>query len=232
MNRLKHLAVIMDGNGRWAEQRGRPRIFGHARGAQAAERLVKACSKKQIPFLTLFAFSAENRFRPKAEVEGLFRLLEKATAKRAAVLKELDVRLHLLGDLSRLPAQAAGLLEDLRRETARHKGMNLILALNYGGRQEILAAAKELVKEAGEGRLDEKEINQKGFEKRLPSGGFPSPDLIIRTGGRKRLSNFYLWPAAYSELCFTPVLWPDFSEKDLNGALDAFSRAERRFGRV
>ena len=222
----------MDGNGRWAEQRGRPRIFGHVRGARAAAELVEICSKKKIPFLTLFAFSAENRFRPKTEVEGLFQLLEKAIVKRASLLKELDVRLHLLGDLSRLPDKATRLLENLRRETADHKGMNLILALNYSGQQEILAAVKEFVREAKEGRLDEEEIDQKGFEKRLPSGGFPPPDLIIRTGGRKRLSNFYLWPAAYSELYFTAALWPDFSEKDLAGALDAFSRAERRFGRV
>ena len=222
----------MDGNGRWAEKRRRPRLFGHIRGARAAEALAAACSKKNIPFLTLFAFSSENKFRPKAEVEGLFRLLERAIVKRASLLKKLDLRLHVLGDLSPFPERAVRLLESLERETANHKGMNLILALNYGGRQEILSAAKKLVREAAAGRVKEGEIDQKSFERRLPSGGFPPPDLIIRTGGHKRLSNFYLWPAAYSELYFTPALWPDFSEKDLNKALNSFARAERRFGRV
>ena len=222
----------MDGNGRWAENRRRPRIFGHVRGARAAETLVTACSEKKIPFLTLFAFSSENRLRPKTEVKALFRLLEKAIARRASLLKELDIRLHVLGDLSPFPEKAVRLLEGLQQETANHKGMNLILALNYGGRQEILSAARALVREAAEGRLQEADLNQAAFERRLPSGGFPPPDLIIRTGGRMRLSNFYLWSAAYSELYFTPTLWPDFSEKELDKALGAFSRAERRFGRI
>ena len=232
LNDLRHLAVIMDGNGRWAQNRNHHRIFGHVRGAKKARELVEACSQKKISFLTLFTFSRENAQRPREEVLVLFRLLEKALLKHSSLLKKLKIRLHTLGDISYFPEKILESLESLKTETKNHKGLNLILALNYGGQQEILNGVKELSLNVEKGQIKAKNINKPLFEKYLPSCSFPSPDLIIRTGGQTRLSNFYLWPSIYSEFYFTSVLWPDFTKKDLNLALEKFANTKRRFGKL
>lgn len=227
---LRHLAVIMDGNGRWARSRGHGRVFGHVRGARRARDLVKACSERKIPFLTLFAFSHENLARPPEEVISLFRLLERALLRHAAFLKELDIRLCVMGALSPLPSKTQRFLTRLMEETSGHKGLCLILALNYGARQEIAQAARALAFQAQEGSLKASHVDEPLFESRLLSGAYPPPDLIIRSGGEQRLSNFYLWQASYAELLFSKTLWPDWTEKDLNSAFEDFLSRKRRFG--
>lgn len=222
----------MDGNGRWAQNRNHHRIFGHVRGAKKARELVETCSQKKISFLTLFTFSRENAQRPKEEVFVLFRLLEKALLKHSSLLKKLKIRLHTLGNISYFPDKISESLKSLKAETKHHKGLNLILALNYGGQQEILNGVKELSQNIEKGQIKAKNINKTLFEKYLSSCSFPPPDLIIRTGGQTRLSNFYLWSSIYSEFYFTPVLWPDFTKKDLNHALEKFAKTERRFGKL
>ena len=232
MNRLNHLAVIMDGNGRWAKKRNHHRIFGHIRGAQKAKELVEVCSGKKISFLTLFTFSQENSHRPGQEVSALFRLLEKALLKHSPFLKKHKIKLHTLGDISYFPEKISNFLQSLKEQTQNHKGLNLILALNYGGQQEILSGVSQVAQAVAKGQLNADSINKDIFKQYLPSGHFPPPDLIIRTGGQMRLSNFYLWSAAYSELYFTPVLWPDFTEKELGQALEKFFHTKRRFGKI
>lgn len=232
MNQLNHLAVIMDGNGRWAKQRSHHRIFGHIRGAWRAKELIETCSQKKIPFLTLFAFSRENSQRPSNEILALFRLFEKALLRHSMLLKKHQIKLHILGDISFFTDKISQSLENLKEQTKNHKGLNLILALNYGGQQEILSGIKKLTLDAIKGHINPPDIDKALLEKYLPSGPFPPPDLIIRTGGQTRLSNFYLWPAAYSELYFTSVLWPDFTKKTLNEALEKFFQTERRFGKL
>lgn len=230
--KLKHLAIIMDGNGRWAARRGKARAFGHAEGAEAAARIIRLCAKKKIPFLSLFALSAENTRRPKRELSGLNRLFERIFLKRASLLMEEGLRLHTLGDISFFPEKTQSLIKSLRQKTAGHRGMSLILALNYGGRQEMALAARRIAREARDGRLDPESVEEKTLSGFLDSSRFPPPDLIIRTGGDVRLSNFYLWGAAYSELYFTDVLWPDFDGPGLLKALERFSAARRKFGRL
>ena len=232
LNDLHHLAVIMDGNGRWAKNRKHHRIFGHVKGATKAKELVEICSQKKLPFLTLFTFSRENTLRPKEEVLVLFRLLEKALLKHASLLEKLQIRFHTLGDISYFPDKISDFLKFLKEKTKKYKGLNLILALNYGGQQEILNGVKELAQNVEKGQIKAKNINKALFEKYLPSSAFPSPDLIIRTGGQTRFSNFYLWPSIYSEFYFTPTLWPDFSKEELTKALEIFSSTKRRFGKL
>ena len=232
MNDLNHLAVIMDGNGRWAKKRSHHRIFGHIRGAWRAKELVETCSQKKIPFLTLFAFSQENSQRPAKEIIALFRLFEKALLRHSSILKKHQIKLHILGNVSFFTDKIIRSLESLKEQTKNHKGLNLILALNYGGQQEILSGVKKLILDVEENQIKISNIDKVFFEQYLPSGRFPPPDLIIRTGGQTRLSNFYLWPAAYSELYFTPVLWPDFTKETLDKALEKFFQTERRFGKI
>lgn len=222
----------MDGNGRWAKKRSHHRIFGHIRGAWRAKELVKICSQKKIPFLTLFAFSQENSQRPGKEILALFRLFEKALLRHSSLLKKHQIKLHILGDISFFTDRIVKSLESLKEQTKNHKGLNLILALNYGGQQEILSSVRKLALDALKGQIKPPDIDKALLEQYLPSGRFPPPDLIIRTGGQTRLSNFYLWPAAYSELYFTPVLWPDFTKKILDEALEKFFQTERRFGKI
>ena len=236
MNNLNHLAVIMDGNGRWAKQRGHHRIFGHVKGAFRAKELVEICSQKKIPFLTLFAFSQENSQRPAKEILALFRLFEKALLRHSSLLKKHQIKLHILGDISFFTDKVIQSLETLKEQTKNHKGLNLILALNYGGQQEILSGVKKLisdvVSDAVKGHTKAPDIDKAFFERYLLSSRLPPPDLIIRTGGQTRLSNFYLWSAVYSELYFTPVLWPNFTKEILEEALKKFFQTERRFGKL
>ena len=231
-NSLRHLAIIMDGSGRWAEKQGRRRAFGHARGAETAAAVVRLCARSQIPFLSLFALSAENTGRPKRELSGLNNLFERVFLKRASLLMEENIRLQTLGSLDFFPKKTQALLKSLKRETAGNKGMRLIIAMNYGGRQEIALAARRMAEEAEAGRLNPKAADGKTLSSFMESSRFPPPDLIIRTGGEVRLSNFYLWQAAYSELHFSDTLWPDFTKGDLAQALERFSAARRKFGRL
>ena len=229
---LKHLAFIMDGNGRWAKKQNRKREFGHIQGAKQARALIKYCSELHIPFLSLFALSTENLLRPPKEVKALLNLLEKIFIKHASLLLKQQIKLHILGDLSAFPSSLQNLCHQLCEKTKQHKGLNLIVALNYGGRQEILKGIQKIAKKIEEKKIKAKDINEETLSSFLSSSLFPPPDLIIRTGGESRLSNFYLWSSAYSEIYFTKILWPDFDRSCLETALKKFQKTNRRFGRL
>ena len=229
---LKHIAIIMDGNGRWAGRRGHRRVFGHIRGAGKAKEAVRVCSEMGVPFLSLFAFSTENAGRPPAEVDFLIKLFEKILMEQSSLLQELNIRLNFLGDMTFFPESARNRLSALVARSKENTGLNLILALNYGGRQEIVQGMKRLAEEARDGKIRPGEINETFAGRLFPSSAFPPPDLIIRTGGEMRLSNFYLWSAAYSELYFTPTLWPDFSREHFIQIIQKFFTKERKFGTV
>ena len=229
---LKHLAVIMDGNGRWAEQHNHNRIFGHVRGAKTTRWLIQHCSQIQLPFLSVFALSTENINRPSTEVKSLKKLLEKIFLNHSDLLMKEQIQLHILGDLSIFSPHLQDLCKTLCEKTKNHKGLNLIVALNYGGRQEILKSVQKIAGEIEQGRMQAKELNEKSLSSFLCSSAFPPPDLILRTGGQVRLSNFYLWSSAYSELYFTDTLWPDFDKTCLDKALKNFTTVQRRFGQL
>jgi len=228
----RHVGIIMDGNGRWAQERGRPRAVGHRMGAAAVRRTVRAAVQLGIEQLTLFAFSTENWRRPQVEVRFLMRLIRRFLRVERDELKHNGIRLHAIGRLDELP-------EEVRRELARTMAytrggerLTLCLALNYGGRAELVDACKELVRRSLAGTIGPAQINEEAFGACLYQPDMPPLDLIIRTGGELRLSNFMLWQAAYAELWSTPVAWPDFDEAHLRQAIDAFSRRKRRFGGV
>ena len=232
LNSLKHIAVIMDGNGRWARRRGHRRVFGHIRGARRAREAIQTCSEMGIPFLSLFAFSTENALRPKEEVRFLVKLFKKILLEQKSLLETLNVRLHLLGDISFFPESVRDCLLTFVSQSKKNTGLNLILALNYGGRQEIVRGMKKMAEEAQKRKIDPKDIDEIFTARLFPSSAFPPPDLIIRTGGETRLSNFYLWSAAYSEIHFTNTLWPDFNRIHLNKIIQKFFTKERKFGSV
>lgn len=229
---LRHLALIMDGNGRWALKQGRKRIFGHIQGLKVAKAIIPYCSQKGLPFLSLFALSAENIHRPSKEVQGLTGLLKKALLSHSKILLKEKIKLSFIGDLSVFSSDLRDICETLCEQTKEHRGMNLILALNYGGRNEICQAVRSLATQIQNKKLKASELDERRISSFFPSSAYPPPDLIIRTGGRVRLSNFYLWSSAYSELYFTKVLWPDFSPKQLEKALASFSPSQRRFGKL
>jgi len=221
-----HIAIIMDGNGRWARRHRLPRLEGHRAGIEAARRTVEYLAKKGLKFLTLFAFSTENWSRPKREVRGLLHLLEEALERELHNLEAHDVRLRHLGKLDGIPRR---LQEKIRRAlelTAGNQGMTLCLAFNYGGRAEILEATRKLISEG----VRPEEVSEDLFSRYLYTAGLPDVDLVIRTSGELRLSNFLIWQTAYSEFYFTPTLWPDFDEEEIEKALASFSQRERRFG--
>src|SRR5690554_216818 len=227
----RHVAIIMDGNGRWASRRGLPRRVGHWRGAEAARSIVRAAVDLEIPCLTLFAFSSENWKRPVAEVVDLMGLLRRYLGNDyAAEMARLDVRVRMIGDRSRLPQDLMRIVQRLEEASADHKGLQLTVALSYGGRQEIAASARRLAEQAAAGRLDPTLIDDDLLAKGLELADLPDPDLLIRTGGEMRISNFLLWQVAYAELIFSDRLWPDFSREDLEAALIEFRRRDRRFG--
>ena len=229
---LKHLAVIMDGNGRWAEKKKRKREFGHIQGAKQARSLIRYCSELEIPFLSLFALSTENLLRPQTEVRALLKLLEKVFVKHSSLLMKKQIKLHILGDISVFPPDLQDLCQRFCEKTKQHTGLNLILALNYGGRQEILKGVKKIAREIEQKKMKPADLNEKSLSSFFNSSPFPPPDLIVRTGGESRLSNFYLWSAAYSEFYFTKTLWPDFDKTCLEKALRKFQKTQRRFGRI
>ena len=227
-----HVAIIMDGNGRWATARGLPRVLGHRAGASAVRRIVEACCELGIGALTLYAFSWENRDRPADEIQELMHLLDEFIRRETPTLHANRVRLRSIGRLEELPARVLANLRRVEAETAHFDRMTLTLALSYGGRQEIVDAARKLAELARRGVLSPADITETVFTQQLYAPDLPDPDLLIRTSGEQRLSNFLLWQSSYTELYVTPKLWPDFTKDDLQDALAEYERRERRFGRV
>jgi undecaprenyl diphosphate synthase len=225
-----HVAIIMDGNGRWAASRGLPRIAGHRAGAQAVRRTIEAAIRHKVGWLTLYAFSSENWRRPLPEVIDLTGLLRHYVRSEVAELHDSGVRMRFIGDRSRFDADLQADLRAAERKTEGNSRLNLIVALSYGSRAEIAAAARRLAEEARAGRLDPATITEDNFGSGLDTLGIPDPDLILRTSGEQRLSNFLLWQGAYAELLFLDVLWPDFGQAHFAEALAEFARRERRFG--
>jgi undecaprenyl diphosphate synthase len=228
----RHLAVIMDGNGRWAKERMLRRIVGHRKGVETVRAIVEECSRLGIPYLTLFAFSSENWLRPKTEVRALMSLLKRYVRMEAARMMQNNIRFTIIGNRSDLPPDVNLEIDDAIARTAGNTGMTLTLALSYGGRQELIRAAILLAADLAAGRVNAGEVDEPAFEKYLYSFGMPEPDLLIRTSGEMRISNFLLWQLAYTELYFTDVNWPDFGISELHKALRNFQARERRFGRT
>ena len=225
-----HVAIIMDGNGRWAKARGLPRTAGHKKGVEAVRRTVEAARELGIGYLTIFSFSSENWRRPEEEVSDLMGLLRFYLRSEIAELHKAGVRLKVIGERSRLSDDIVRLIENAEALTADNTTMTLVVALSYGARQEIVLAARRLAEEARAGRLDPESIDEGALSARLFTVDIPDPDLIIRTSGEQRLSNFLLWQSAYAEFVFTDTLWPDFTKRDLEAAIEEFHRRERRFG--
>jgi undecaprenyl diphosphate synthase len=222
----------MDGNGRWANALGRPRNYGHLKGARVARSTIVECARLGLPYLTLYAFSTENWLRPKEEVGFLMRLLERNIRRERRTLMENNIRFRSIGDIGELPAGVAREMQKTVEATASNTGMVLTFAVNYGGRREISKAVRELAARAAEGGLDPKEIDEAMISEAMQSSYLPDPDLIIRTSGEYRLSNFLIWQAAYSEIYVSPVSWPEFDREELLRAIEIYSRRERRFGAV
>lgn len=225
-----HLAIIMDGNGRWAEQRHLPRIIGHRKGVETVQAVVDECLLLGIRHLTLYAFSSENWGRPRDEVEALMGLLGTFLQRELAQMTSRGIRLCAIGELDRLPVRIRRILDKIVADTAGNRELVLTLALSYGGRNELVRAARILAREAVAGRLDPDAIDEARLAGALDTAGLPDPDLLIRTSGETRISNFLLWQAAYAEFVFLEVLWPDFSARHLRDALVEYTRRERRFG--
>ena len=228
----RHVAIIMDGNGRWARKRFMPRVSGHRMGARVVRRVVEACAKRGIGHLTLFAFSSENWRRPQDEVSVLMELFVRALREEELRLKENDIRLSVIGDRTALPARLRDAIAQAEANTADCRGLHLNVAANYGGQWDIVQAARSLAAAAAAGALQAAAIDEESFAARLALGSAPPVDLLIRTGGELRISNFLLWHLAYAELYFTDTLWPDFDTAALDGALLWFAQRERRFGRT
>jgi len=226
----EHLAIIMDGNGRWAQQRHLPRLLGHRKGVETVQTVVDECLALGIRHLTLYAFSSENWGRPRDEVESLMGLLGTFLQREMAQLTARGIRLRAIGELERLPKKIRSILDDIIARTADHQALVLTLALSYGGRNELVRATRILAREAAAGRLDPEAIDEARLADALDTAGLPDPDLLIRTSGETRISNFLLWQAAYAEFVFLEVLWPDFSAQHLRAALAEYARRERRFG--
>jgi len=226
----KHLAIIMDGNGRWAEQRQLPRIAGHRQGVSTVREIVHECHQLGVGYLTLYAFSSENWGRPDEEVSALMELLSIYLQEQFEQMLEKRIRLCVIGQTDRLPLSVRQVLEDTVEKTRDNSDMVLTLALSYGARDEILRAARLLAEKVQAGELSPEQIDEDVFSASLDTVDLPDPDLLIRTSGEMRISNFLLWQIAYSEMVFTPVLWPDFGPNELHRALQEFTRRERRFG--
>jgi undecaprenyl diphosphate synthase len=228
--RPRHVAIIMDGNGRWAQQRGLPRIEGHRRGVATVRRITEHCARQGIGQLTLYCLSSENWRRPAAELQFLMHLLEQYMIEERSLLMRERIRLAMIGRREGLPDTTLAELDRTVEMCAANGGMRLCLAINYGSRGEIVDAARRLAAEAAAGRLDPAAIDEEAFAARLDTAGMPDPDLLIRTAGEMRISNFLLWQISYAELWVTDVAWPDFSEADFDEAVAAFARRDRRFG--
>jgi len=228
----EHVAVIMDGNGRWAKKKGNNRIYGHRNGVTAVRQLVEAAAELGIDYLTLYAFSTENWKRPKSEIEALMSLLISTVDNEMKTLTENNVRLHIIGDLAALPKDVTDKLQGAVDKTSANTGLNLVLALSYSARWELANAAKNIAEAAKNHQIDVEDIDNETFEKFLTTKDYPDPELLIRTSGELRLSNFLLWQIAYAELYFTETLWPDFRKESFYEALINFQNRERRFGKT
>ena len=231
-NTPEHIAIIMDGNGRWAKQQGEKRLFGHNTGVESVREALRAAQKSNVKYLTLYAFSTENWNRPKEEVEGLMNLLVHTISNEVDELNKSNVRISTIGDLDGLPGDCKDEMVSAFERTKTNTGVNLILALNYSAKWEMLEAIKSIANQVKEGTLDTDSIDNECFSNALSTKGIPDPELLIRTSGEHRISNFLLWQIAYSELYFTEVLWPDFKEEDLYKAVLNYQSRERRFGMV
>jgi undecaprenyl diphosphate synthase len=228
----RHVAIIMDGNGRWAQEHGLPRVEGHRQGAKAVRETVRAAREINLRALTLYAFSAQNWQRPPDEVATLMQLLREYVIEERDEIMDNDIRLIAIGEVERLPNFVKDPLDALMRESAENQSMTLCLALSYGGRESIVAAARALCAEAVAGGMRPDQLTEERFTAALQTGGMPQLDLLVRTSGEERLSNFLLWEAAYAELYFTDTFWPAFGKADLYEALESYRRRERRFGRT
>jgi undecaprenyl diphosphate synthase len=226
----RHIAIIMDGNGRWARARGLPRVAGHQRGAEAARRAVIAAAELEVPYLTLFGFSSENWKRPSGEIQDLLGLLRHYLRAEVAELHSNGVRLKVIGDLGRFSSDILDLIAHAESLTQNNARITLTMALSYGGRAEIVGAIRTLAQRIACGDIAAEAIDEECVARHLFTSGLPDPDLLIRTSGEQRISNFLLWQCAYSELVFTKTLWPDFSKRDLEQAIDEFCGRERRYG--
>lgn len=235
INRQKlptHIAIIMDGNGRWAAEQGKDRLYGHYHGVESVRNVVEAAAELGIGYLTLYAFSTENWDRPAREVEGLMQLLIETIRKEVPTLNKNNIRLHVIGDLSLLPEKARLEMQEALSLTAANTGLNLIMALSYSSRWELIRAVQSIAEEVKEGRLSPENINQHVFQQHLATQAFPDPELMIRTSGEYRISNFLLYQLAYTELYFTPTRWPDFRKENLYEAIIDYQQRERRFGKT
>ena len=226
----QHVAVIMDGNGRWAQSRGLPRTEGHRRGAESARRVIKAAARMGVKYLTLFGFSSENWKRPSGEVLDLMGLLRLYLKKELNELHKQGVRFVVIGERSRLPKDVQEIIAVAEEKTQNNQGLNLVLALSYGGRAEITNTARALAEKVASGELSPQDIDEACFENHLDTAGIPEPDLLIRTSGEQRISNFLLWQLAYTEFVFVDTLWPDFGAEEFEHALAQYRARERRFG--
>ena len=226
----QHVAMIMDGNGRWAKQRGMPRTAGHKKGAGTLRTMLTACRDAGVKYLTVYAFSSENWKRPSDEVSDLMQLLKHYLQQELDTMHQNGVRMRFIGDLTQLGGDVRGLVDEATEMTARNTAFNFTVALSYGARQEIVRAARKLAQEVADGKRDAASISEDAFALALDTGDLPEPDLLIRTGGEHRLSNFLLWQSAYTEFYFTDVLWPDFDTSHFENALQDFAKRERRYG--
>ena len=228
----RHIAVIMDGNGRWARERGLPRIEGHRRGSESVRACTAACIEAGVPYLTLYAFSKENWQRPADEVGALMLLLDRFLAERTAEIMERNIRLLAIGHLADLPGKARKRLEDTIAKSANNTALTLTLALSYGARTEIVDATRAIARQVKAGKLDPETIDEDTIASHLYTAGVPDPDLLVRTSGEMRISNFLLWQISYAEIVVTPKLWPDFAKEDLFAAMQEYARRNRRYGGI
>jgi undecaprenyl diphosphate synthase len=228
----EHIAIIMDGNGRWAQKKGNQRIFGHKNGVKAVREAVEGAGEIGVKYLTLYAFSTENWNRPKQEIDALMSLLVSTLNSESGTLMDNNVRLRSIGDISGLPKNVQQNLSEIIKKTEKNTGLNLILALNYSARWEILNAVRNILAESKKSEIELNQINTDFFEKYLNTYGIPDPDLLIRTSGEYRISNFLIWQIAYTELYFTEVLWPDFDRNELFNAIINYQNRERRYGKT
>ena len=226
----KHIAIVMDGNGRWAKKRGESRIEGHRKAKKSVRESIEFCVENKIDYLSLFAFSTENWNRPRLEVKALMNLLHVVIKDELLNLIQQNIKLKVIGNLQEIPEKTRKSLKEAISDTENNDGLTLILAINYSGKWDIINATKKIIENNPKGDLAN--FNEKYFEKNLSTSNIPDPELIIRTSGEQRISNFYLWQSAYSELYFTNILWPDFSKKELNNAIFEFKKRNRRFGSV
>ncbi len=230
MNVPQHIAIILDGNGRWAKSKGMPRNYGHAQGSKNVERICEDAYKMGVKYLTVYAFSTENWSRPKGEIDALMKLLRNYMKTCLKTAEKNHMKVRVIGDKTKLDEDIRSRIEELEAATVNNDGLNFQIALNYGSRDEMIRAIRRLSKDCEEGRVRSQEISEELFESYLDTHGIPDPDLMIRTSGELRLSNYLLWRLAYTEFYFTDVLWPDFTKEELKKAIEYYNRRDRRFG--